>query len=363
MTALHCFNPDNDLALANGGPHYTATPRAEQLRRDLQLLPCWLAEPGSMVLCDDPALMQPWVDSKRLAVELIGRDCLPGLPSGTQFAPWGWSAAMRWRLLHWGAPPSLLPTLEQIERWRGLAHRRTTIAIHHEVTSLLGRRLCPAPMQLTTLEQVQAFAARHPGCYVKEPWSGSGRGIMRVRDPGERDFVQRATGSLRRQGSLLCEAALERTLDFALEVDCAHGLATVVGYSVFENDAHSQYASGLVASPGELRRRIAARYPGFDVVERAVLQAIERIVAPHYIGPLGIDMLLYRLPDGSEGINPCVEMNLRHTMGHVTAALGHRHGMAGQFAIKPVAQLTAADHPLTPVQDGVTRFAAVVTTS
>ena len=32
-------------------------------------------------------------------------------------------------------------------------------------------------------------------------------------------------------------------------------------------------------------------------------------------------------------LNPCVEVNLRMTMGMVTAAMGSRHGLRGQFSI------------------------------
>ena len=39
--------------------------------------------------------------------------------------------------------------------------------------------------------------------------------------------------------------------------------------------------------------------------------AIAEVVAPGYSGPLGIDMLA----TGDGRINPCVEMNLRMTMG------------------------------------------------
>ena len=46
MRSIFIFNPENDLALANGGPNYTAPPFAQQLRRDLQLLPAWYAPAG-----------------------------------------------------------------------------------------------------------------------------------------------------------------------------------------------------------------------------------------------------------------------------------------------------------------------------
>ena len=358
---LHYFNPDNDLALANGNPHYTPTPHAELLRRDLQLLPCWLALPGDAVLCDDPSL-QAWVDEHQLPVTLVGRNRLGSLPADTVLRPWGWSAAMRWRLMRWSTPEAILPNDNDIDQWRMLSHRRTTIDIHRRVNALLGYTLCPTPIELSSLDDVLEFAHSHAGCYIKEPWSGSGRGILRAIDHSGRDFVQRAFGSLRKQGTLLCEPAYDRVLDFAIEMECQCGVAEVIGYSVFESDFHSQFSSGMVAQRKVLRQMIQEYYPEFEKVENALAQVVTEMIAPHYNGPLGIDMLLYRRNDNTIGINPCVEMNLRTTMGHVTAALGNRHGMEGRFIIKNANQIMPTDILLTPVEDG-TRLAAVVTKS
>ena len=44
-------------------------------------------------------------------------------------------------------------------------------------------------------------------------------------------------------------------------------------------------------------------------------------------------MMLYWDQNGSIAINPCVEINLRMTMGMVTAAMGDRHGLRGDFKI------------------------------
>ena len=345
---IYYFNPDNDLALASGEAPYTAPPRAEQLRRDLQLLPCWLAGPGNAVLCDD-VTQQTWVEAQGLRVTLIDRRQLADLPDDVTFRPWGWSAAMQWRLMHWGVNQTLLPTPGQIRQWRQLSHRQTTIAIHNHVSQVLGTKLCPSPVELTTLEQVTAFATAHTGCYIKAPWSGSGRGILRAIDPHATDFVQRAAGALRRQGSVLCEQAYDRATDFAVEMECAHNRATVRGYSVFESDFHSQYAGGVVAGRDVLRQAITSAFPDFDAVEQAVLQAVTSIVAPHYEGALGVDMLLFRQGGRPLGLNPCVELNLRTTMGHLTVALADRHHLSGRFAIKSAALLRADDIPLTPV--------------
>ena len=44
-------------------------------------------------------------------------------------------------------------------------------------------------------------------------------------------------------------------------------------------------------------------------------------------------MLFYRDNNGKIAINPCVELNLRMTMGMITAAMGSRHNLRGNFSI------------------------------
>ena len=74
-------------------------------------------------------------------------------------------------------------------------------------------------------------------------------------------------------------------------------------------------------------------YPELDVVIGQVLLAIDELIAPHYDGPVGIDMMFYWDENGKIALNPCVEVNLRMTMGMVTAAMGSLHGVCGNFSI------------------------------
>ena len=52
---IYIFNPDADLALADGGENYIAPASARLMARDLALLPLWYAEAGSGVLA--PSLL------------------------------------------------------------------------------------------------------------------------------------------------------------------------------------------------------------------------------------------------------------------------------------------------------------------
>ena len=332
MVDVYLFNPEHDLALAHGAHNYTAPPFARQLRHDLRLLPAWVATAGSYIAVPDDApidedrrwLMDHHLDVIPIAVSQIadlGTCCIH---------PWGWDATLRYQLLQMGVSPDDLPTVEQLDIIRRLSHRRTSIAVHHALDDAFS----PCPVELSSHEEVIAFMYQHPGCYLKMPWSGSGKGIYRVIDPmGDSHVLRWIDGALKRQGSLLCEVGLDRVQDFAVECECCDGKTRLTGYSIFDSDFHSQFGMGRVAPMEELHQSLVKQYPALDQVVDRLLKVLNILIAPHYDGPLGVDMMLYRNTDGTIALNPCVEVNLRMTMGMVTAAMGSRHALRGQFSI------------------------------
>ena len=332
MVNVYLFNPEHDLALAHGAHNYTAPPFARQFRHDLRLLPAWVATAGSYIAVPDDAPIEEdrrWLQEHALDVKPVPISQIAGL-GPCRIHPWGWDAALRYRLLQAGVSPEYLPTDAELDCIRRLSHRRTSIAVHQA----LGNAFSPCPVELTTVEEVNAFIKRHPGCYLKMPWSGSGKGIYRVIDPNADNHVPRwIEGALKRQGSLLCEVGLDRIQDFAIECMCRDGQTMLMGYSVFDSDFHSQFGAGRVAPMEELHEFLLGMYPDLDPMIGQVLMTIDDLVAPHYNGPLGIDMMIYRDENGRLALNPCVEVNLRMTMGMVTAAMGSRHGLRGNFTI------------------------------
>ena len=52
-------------------------------------------------------------------------------------------------------------------------------------------------------------------------------------------------------------------------------------------------------------------------LQSALAQLLSRWLRARYVGPLGVDLLIT-----PTGIHPCVEINLRRTMGHVAVTLG-----------------------------------------
>ncbi|MBR6490359.1 MAG: hypothetical protein IKT03_07495, partial [Muribaculaceae bacterium] len=294
MKKIYLFNPQNDLALASGGINYVAPPFAMQLARDLAVLPTYIAEPGSLLITDSD-LDAEWLEKLNtdfgLDIHAIKRSELRNHPDAS-IMPWGWSLDLRRRLIKWGVPSTALPSKDQIEHLRGLSHRRISILIHKRLSELAGGDYCPPPVELAVPADIVKFVNQHKNCFVKTPWSSSGRGIYHTTKGSSPEFEQWCLGMLKRQGSLLCEKALNKVLDFAVEFYSSNGSAQGRGISVFTTDAHSQYEYGMVAANDVLTEKITALYPDFQKVVQQVTQVVNEFVAPHYNGWFGVDMLL-----------------------------------------------------------------------
>ena len=343
------------MVLGCGRDSYNAPAWALRWRHDLELLSAYIAPPGSMVFTQDAREAQQWLDSCGLSVEAVEAGQLRGLRDIT-IVPWGWSMPLCKELLKAGIHGSLLPSPEEMHTVRMLAHRRTSIAVHEAIAHELNRQFSPIPVEIDNVNEVVAWAKEHYGSYIKTPWSGSGRGVYRAIDAGTMQFERWCAGAIARQGSVLCEVALDKVLDFALEYHCDDSGCRFVGYSVFRSDEQSQYGGGIVAPASELRDSIAKLYPCIDEVNAAMQRVIEGVIAPHYNGFLGVDMLLYRNGDNIE-LDPCVEVNLRCTMGLVTSMLGEKHDMRGTFSIVPA--IMKPSTCLTPIYDA-TRHVAII---
>ena len=330
---LLIFNPDSDLALAYGIEGYTAPPHAQQLRRDLQMLPAWFHDSdGAAILSQNREEDDLWLK------EYAGHWTGSAMESMTinqlqnrevrSFLPWGWNLDIRQRLINGGAKECYMPSREQIMRYRECSHRAISIKLLEWLRKNIDYPFPASPVEARTVVEIQEFERMHPRCFIKAPWSSSGRGVYRVLEPESRNFVTWAQGIINRQGSIMCEAVLDKVMDFALEYVVEGGIVSFFGYSVFRNDAHNSFDVGLVARSEKLRQMIACRLGNerlLDEVLMCIKDFLQRNIAQdagYEDGCIGVDMLLYHDKDGRVMLAPCVEINLRRTMGHVAVSLG-----------------------------------------
>lgn len=321
---LYLFNPENDLALAAGTANYTPAANVREFHRAGAMLPLWYSNGKSTILGD--CTHSGWLVRKcdEFGFEAAVTDVAAGC---YELCPWGWSANTIRQFENAGVAGSCLPDMAFAERMRQLSHRRSAAWMSRRLAALVDYQLPEPPVEAVSLEQVHEFVTRHDGCFVKSPWSGSGRGVVDSTLIPVRQLDRIADGIIRRQGSVMLEPRLDKMMDFAMlfESSAEAGCVRHVGYSAFFNETANAYGGNRIMTDDRLCELLASEV-GYEPIGQTV-QAIvpllaELLHASGYNGYLGVDMMVYRSSSREMLICPAVEINLRMTMGVVAWHLG-----------------------------------------
>jgi len=320
---IHIFNPETDYALAVGKSAYNPPAKIISFRREMAFFPAVYADDKDWILTFDnihPSSekglrymdMAKRRNLRTTTIKNVAKD-LTGIPhSDIRIIPWGWNHSLVDTLVKAGIDRQSLKTDEEINMLRQLSHRRTCITFQKIIRQQLPHHKIPESREISSIEEASEFLRCHGDAYFKLPWSSSGRGVLHASSLPEDKLLLWIEGGIRRQGSIMAEQAFVRKLDFATEWNCKKGKADFLGLSVFHTSHNGRYIRNIITSQHELERMIFNASGKWDPeIIIAQKQAIETIIAPFYSGPAGIDMLVSS--DGS--IIPCVEINLRHTMG------------------------------------------------
>ena len=347
MKRFAVFNPEHDLALANGDAHYLAPRNIREMAHDLAPLMDYLE----------------WD------------------------TPWGWDAAIVSHLHKSGIPRQELPTDAMLAALRTRSER---ITAHHLLQQMLplSAHLTGESYVCRSLDDIKAYATQHSHLLLKAPLSGSGKGLRHVKTrpippceggstaitdsqvlPHREDSggsIPWADALIRRHGYLTADPYYDKVQDFAMEFIVADGQCHFIGYSLFTTDDHGRYDSNLLLSDADIEARLS------EYIPRSVLHDVRHFVEAHtdLIIPaewdtsrfpitFGIDMMIVNLtgqqptadgqqsthPDGNSQLrthnsqfklHPCVEINLRMNMGiiaHEVRRLCLASGSQGQYRI------------------------------
>ena len=281
---LHLFNPEHDIALAAHLAHFTPPHAARQLKADLCWLPALWANADDAVLVENAEYSRKACSRRlkllgRKAPQFVERQQLPQLKI-TRVEPWGWDAAL--------------------------------------ATDLEGT--VGEAVECATLEQVEGYRERWGQIVVKSPWSSSGRGVHFSVQEGWINNV------LKVQGSVMVEPYYNKVKDFGMEFERdKDGQVRYLGLSLFHTK-NGAYIGNLLVTENTKREQIS-RYISTELLDKIKQNIIENIRLDDYVGPFGIDMMIvnadgkWKMNDGSCLLHPCVELNLRRTMGHVALSM------------------------------------------
>lgn len=327
---LHIFNPEHDIALATNVKRFTAPHAARQLRAEMGFLPALWASDGDMVMVDDIKAAEHRLNRlKRYAanVSLVSLNNAPSLQllqhhldEIESIEPWGWDSGVVEILQKAGLPQKLIPDTKHMEDIRQLSNRRWAAS-----------NLLPEVRRADDLMMGESWYIKDfnelslkvsgSGCYVmKAPWSSSGRGIRYLTHPDH--WLRNQTWArniIERQGGIMVEPYYNKVKDFGMEfLAHADGSVTYEGLSLFQT-INGAYSGSIIDTEAE-KQMILERYVPAQLLEttlNTICEVLSHNLKNRYQGPLGVDMMIVADADNQLRLHPCVELNLRRTMGHV----------------------------------------------
>lgn len=336
MDTLHIFNPEHDIALAFNLPNFTAPHAARMLRTDLGYLPALWAGEGDCVVVDNVEWAEYAWKRLRPRLAMLGacgdltaknvrfRAWEHGSAAGCrEIEPWGWNRALVAQLRRKGSDDSLLPADHRLETIRNLSHRRTAAALLPELRmdGTVGEAF-----ECRTADEVEALLQRYGQVVMKAPWSSSGRGL-RFLDLERTPFAMQE-GWFRnltdRQGSVMVEPYYNKVKDFGMEFSAdATGAIRYEGLSLFHT-VNGAYTGNVIATEKAKQEMMERYIPAslMQAVRARIASVLSGVLGGRYTGPFGVDMMVVAAQD-AQGflLHPCVEINLRRTMGHVALSL------------------------------------------
>ena len=330
---LHIFNPEHDIALAINKERFTPPHAGRQLRADFGFLPALWAEDDDMVLVDDVEAaaeavrhLPKYAKSVRfVSLADLSKTDIASL-ADFEVEPWGWDSSIGRQLLDANhSLLSYLPTSEQIDEMRRMSSRR--FAAEHLLPQLVSmdERLVGSSHYCEDCHSVKHAISENGKSVLKSPWSSSGRGVRYVEGTQLTDHQQGwANNVLSRQGGIMVEPLYRKVMDFGMEFMAQKdGTIDFCGLSMFDT-LNGAYTGSILATEDD-KREMLSRYCDVAVLDK-VCERIKSLLSPlfagKYHGPFGVDMMIVAT-DNAETflIHPCVEMNLRRTMGHVALAV------------------------------------------
>lgn len=327
---LCVFNPEHDIALAHGSRFFTAPRAGRQLRADLGFLSVlWAGEDDYVLVADkekaEHTLCQLGLHKGGVALVEV-KDLRKVALRIDRVCPWGWDAALKNELQRLGVAWEVMPSDESLENYRQLSHRKWSqymlgkIRYSQGDDRLVGNSVL-LDNELALREQLKLW----PLSVLKAPWSSSGRGVRFVDGTPTDATMSWAVGVMRQQGALMVEPFYDKVQDFGMEFMADDHSVSYVGLSIFGTRG-SAYMGNMLAAE-EDKRTVLSGYIDVGLLDkvRDVLCALfSKELIPDYVGPLGVDMMIVRCDDGVFRVHPCVEVNLRMTMGHVAIKLPSR---------------------------------------
>lgn len=323
-STLFVFNPGYEESLL---PHlrggYTPPKQVQKMREDLALLPFYLgAKSGDSLFSFCP---ERWKNAQMPICGTPVSELLPRKEKQYNLLPWGWSPDLHDIPYNIGS----IPSMDEMRLWG--SRKSSYILLDALLDSYPERFRLPreAFKTISTQDELEQELRTNTPKVIKSPYSSSGRGVFFLEGEMNREdyLYSSLSGLLKKQGELYVEPYLEKEEDMAFEYYSSNKSEEkflFLGRSEFITE-RGRYIGNRV-SP-ELKSDNAE-----DLAE-IIRQALPSVPAlDTYEGFLGVDAMRYRIGNSEIGYHPCVELNIRPTMGHIALFLSD-YCTAGTYKI------------------------------
>lgn len=348
LASIHYFNPGHETAVLLGKKNYTAPSNVRIMTEDLSILPMWYAKENDFVLTEHilSAVFHQNCEQlfNRILATPVSREDINKVMHGEyviQASPWGISPhALN---LFSSLNNSCISVSEWKDTYKILTGRQTSRCCLDLLSEMFPDIKLPSkPQFYNNIKLLSDYIEAHYGetLILKSPFSSSGRGLLWIQYPlrwGKKELMW-AKSVIDKQGEVSVEPALDKCLDFAMEFySDGKGNISYEGLSVFSTEERGAYSGNIIGNEKILEKELLkyVSYNQIATTKEMLGNALRKIFSKEYRGFLGVDMLVYN-ENGSCYIHPCVEINMRYTMGMVALQLSRNfidNATTGKFIV------------------------------
>lgn len=338
---VYLFNPSCDFAIANGSNNWQPNKTLQKMEADLAVLPLFFAKRNDFVLVDElpdnnfleTLLQLGFVIPRFILKKELSENRLFIEEQKNRLLPWGWSPAAHKFLTPLkqsccsGFQNS--PVFQWSSEHRDISSRKFAFEILNKVINSLSVNWTIKETQLPiiciTPSDIEKAIADWGNLILKAPWSSSGRGLQPItKTPIHPKVWEKINSVISEQGFIMAEPLLNKVHDMAFLFELKNGCTRFLGVSHFFTNNKGQYGGNWLNGLPENQSPELTDFiqKCIEVLTRPLINAIDNsFMAKHYEGVFGIDTLIYRNIYNELRINPCLEINVRHTMGMISLRL------------------------------------------
>ncbi|NLR92692.1 hypothetical protein [Flammeovirga agarivorans] len=331
MPRILLFNPYCELAIVKRSRFYTPPKLYKKLSVELAILMSWLCNEDDMLLFDnefDKSFLGHLNQLRGRPVQFISRKQLQTQKVPIDLIlPWGESIeyleefkSNRYNLKHKQSWDPDFRTLYSRKTGYGMLSKLLELNYQSFIeTNMIGRFISEKEQVISELKDL--LRSNSNGVVLKLPYSASGRGLMKLQKPEMNSSIESWIASgLQTQESILIEPWLDKIMDFSLLFEITSNNVEWLGGTAFSTHGTGQYDG---AHLGDFINKIPSRlHESVDFLIQEYKKLLYKSeYARLHTGKIGVDCMVVKDQKGHLKIHPCVEINPRHTMGHVTLAL------------------------------------------